>query len=486
MNQKIFTLVLACLLLSSQITANSALASSPAVDYLCSLAISFYEKGRYEDALREFHKVLVVNPDNITAKKYINNIILKQDKSSGSAQKKYPLKVVTASAVTQPEYIASVVEPASELRTKTISPQQKTISARALKPAVATTKQAAPAAQPVVRKVNPQAVYTPLTQETIQEMQNNPARKDAMASAFGSLYGTEEAAVETTDETIAEDRTPGEEVTEPGLRVTGEVQVRIGMTPDNFYWKRANWDLNEKNWRQLSHDGLNNTINTYDSRIYDRLKVNVDAGATPEQEGFSFHSNLTVDPWSFTGKSEEVTVSGSGGDPAQFKIKYWSNTGYTLNEKVNTMANGDAFYLPEMKVRGGHTVSPIEVRSSWGNTYYIPETKIKSTFQPVRELWADYKNENLKVRVYPMAYENQAISFNDPLRLSNNRIWWENSPWLNNWQPGQYNSGPNDFTKGFWDMIITFFLHKFKKRFGCSFITNQSKSLNSVIFTRPL
>ena len=61
------------------------------------------------------------------------------------------------------------------------------------------------------------------------------------------------------------------------------------------------------------------------------------------------------------------------------------------------------------------------------------------------------------MEIFPFAYENKAVTFDDPLKLSNNRIWWENSPWVNGWTHGMFNPTPGDFTKGFWDYNIPFF-----------------------------
>jgi len=71
------------------------------------------------------------------------------------------------------------------------------------------------------------------------------------------------------------------------LNITGEAQVRLGLTSEEIVWKRANFDLNEKNWRMLSDAAFNQRENTYDPRIYDRLRINLD---TDREEGFNFHS----------------------------------------------------------------------------------------------------------------------------------------------------------------------------------------------------
>jgi len=241
-----------------------------------------------------------------------------------------------------------------------------------------------------------------------------------------------------------------------GIKIYGEAQVRLGIAPDETIWKRANWDLNEKNYRILSTTAYDRKENTYDPRVYDRLKINLD---TRKEEGLGFYTNLTVDPWSYTGKSSKFTINGLNTDCAEFELKYWGNTGYTINENVNTLLKGDSLSLNEIKVVNGKISIPVSIRSAYNNTFTLPEVKIYSEFQPLREFLAVYKQDNLDLKVFPFAYENQALTFDDPLRLSNNRTWWEDSPWLHAWEPGNLNSGltPVDFTRGYWDNSLSFF-----------------------------
>jgi hypothetical protein len=244
-----------------------------------------------------------------------------------------------------------------------------------------------------------------------------------------------------------------------GIKVTGEAQVRMGMDSGNTVWKRANWDLNERNYRRNSVDAFNNKADTFDSRTYDRMAVKLEK---ENEAGFGFYSNLVVDPWSFTGKSAKTTVTSSGGDSADIELKYWSNTGYTINEKAYTTSKGNSFDLPEIKVKNGQTdgfTKAGDYTIPGSDTFTIPSMKIYYDFQPLRELWVDYKSDVFSAKFFPLAYENQALTFDDPLRLSNNRQWWEDSPWLRKWTPGIKNSGltPVDFTKGYWDNALSFY-----------------------------
>ncbi|MFA5038834.1 MAG: hypothetical protein WC732_04050 [Candidatus Omnitrophota bacterium] len=239
--------------------------------------------------------------------------------------------------------------------------------------------------------------------------------------------------------------------------IKGDYQVSAGVhSPDELIWKEANADLNERNWRILWSDSR---YNTFDPAIYDRLRVIADTVPLRAGDGeFSAHANLTVDPWSFTGKTETFTVAGEGGDSVELELKYWSNTGRTINEAFNTLQNGDAIATPEIKVIDGKT-SPASVSSTFGNIFNIPSQDIERSFMPLREFWVDYRVEDLKIRFFPIAYQDQALSSGDPLGVSNHHTWWEESPWLADWKPGTLNTGatPNDFTKGEWDDSLAFF-----------------------------
>ena len=376
MRKFIFSLTLATFLVVVFFAFQPVFAQTEAsIGYLCEIAVDFYRKGRYEDALSEFKKVLLLDPNNPTAKAYIN-VIFKPEVSVAQATQK---------TQTPPKQAP-------------LAPQEK-IS----------------------------------REEIINSTLDSVSKKDAVQKEFG--------------------KNPLEAA---GINITGEAQVRVGMTSSDAIWKRANWDMNEKNYRTLSTTAYDRKENTYDPRVYDRLRVNLD---TNNEEGLGFHTNIIVDPWSFTGKTSKFVIQGTGGDAADIELKYWSNTGYTINENVNTLYNGDSFSLPEIKVVDGKISIPSSVRSAYNNTFTLPESKIYYEFQPLREMWLDYAQDDLKLRVYPIAYENQALTFDDPLKLSNNRIWWEDSPWLHGWKHGNFNSGatPVDFTKGYWDNSLSFF-----------------------------
>ena len=242
------------------------------------------------------------------------------------------------------------------------------------------------------------------------------------------------------------------------FKISGDVRAAMGINSDgNAIFTRANADLNERNFRILSTSGLNDNINTYDPALYSRLKVVMDASVASAV--VSMHLNLTADPWSYTGKSNAQLVRGEGGDTVKVQYLTWGNTGYTVNSIVNSLQNGDAFALPEIKT-DGNIVPATTVTSTFGNIFNIPAAKVSYSFQPVREAWVDIKpTDEYKLRIFPMGYENQALTTDDPLHLSNNKEWWAESPWIDGWQPGNLNTGanPQSFYKGQWDKTLSFF-----------------------------
>ena len=395
-----------------------AFCGSEAAQYFTDFGIAAYKSGNYTEALTELKKALIIEPNNQTAQTYMN-LIFQQELERTAVE--------TGKQTDISEPVVSVPP----------SPQPEVS-----KSAVVLPDEPLPAAEPAV--VDPEV------------------RGNAMDDMMANLGPKEVPVVTPPEETPVSSYTPEEiEVSKPKFKVgpiiiTGEVDARAGVASRDFVWNRANWDMNERNWRSLSYDGLNRGFNTYDSRIYDRLNLQLD---TSYKQGFNFHSNIMVDPWSAAGKSEKVTIKGANGDVVQVQIKHWSNNGYSINQTVATSEKGDLVNVPEMKIENGRTQGNIKVTTSAGNTFIIPEIKVNTVFQPTRELWLDYTQENLKVRAFPIAYENQAVTFDDPLKLSNNRMWWEDSPWIRAWKPGTLNRGlsPVDYTKGYWDSSLSGF-----------------------------
>ncbi|MEI8011109.1 MAG: hypothetical protein WCI27_01320 [Candidatus Omnitrophota bacterium] len=284
------------------------------------------------------------------------------------------------------------------------------------------------------------------------------------AEEFGDSVDPRTPVVKAIMDTLEEEFAPlHPEKWDIKTKISGEVRTSFGVESNGqTVFNRSNADLNERNWRILSSEDLNKRLNTFDPAIYSRLKVVVD---TSVKNAVAMHLNVTADPWSYTGKTGEVTVTSGWGDSARVQQLYWGNNGYTVNHSVNTLRYGGYLGLPEIKVTDGKvpaTVMSSTICNEWGqcDSYNVPAMDVKYTFQPIRELWFDVKPEDsLKVRVFPMAYQDQALTTDEPIRLSNNRSWWEESPWLHDWRGGQVNhvTGlPEDYSVGKWDRGLAF------------------------------
>lgn len=383
--------ILACLIVFSFLVppgSGSAYAMASS-DALVGLAVSYYKQGYYNEALHEFSKALLIEPDNEQARQYIRQIRAKQAASK---------------MMSKQETVTSVLDE-FEQNSKTPSQERQVI---------------------INRELDQRSASKQLQKSILLEKQKKIKK----------------------------------EKTGDYVDIKGEVQIAGGVTSSGgAIWKEANGDLNERNFRILFSTAR---ANTYDPAIYDRLRLNIDTKNLDEigLDHLNAHLNLTIDPWSFTGKTDNFTLSqtGIGTEQAEFQLKYWSNTGHTINEITNTLVNGAGVALPEIKVIDGMTV-PTSVKSTFGANFNIPAQKVQMNFMPVRELWFDYKDDTTKIRFFPMAYQDQALTSGDPLALSNHHTWWEESPWLADWKPGQLNVGatPDDFTKGKWDDTLAFF-----------------------------
>ncbi|MCX5713440.1 MAG: tetratricopeptide repeat protein, partial [Candidatus Omnitrophica bacterium] len=375
------------------LSPNISFASAGVAEYLCELGVTFYGLGQYDDALSEFNKALMVDPESPVAKQYITEIF-KQN----------------------------------------------------LKPAPPI-----PAAPKAITPESPAPQARSLSKDEVMAQAMEQARLESFQKDYISSYNPP-----GMQPSVQPQKKEKEGIKAGPFRISGETQVGFGVTPDDFIWKRADFSLNDrsKNWRLNSTAAYDHKFNTYDPAIYDSLILNVD---TDNEEGFNFHTNVTVDPWSFTGKSSKVTVKDGTGDTADVQLYYWSNTGYTVNRTAYT-SNGDTINVPELKVYNGVTKSAAITSDRYKEIYTIPALKIESQFQPLREIWLDYTNDQMKVRAFPMGYQDQAYTSDDPLNITNHGIWWKDSKWLRQYTAGTYNSTDTtpSYTTGRWDDSLSF------------------------------
>ncbi len=398
--------------------------SASAKDFSFDSGVLFYQNGQYDAALVEFEKALAANPFNSTAKQYIQVVKESKDlldgKISNIPSRKGKTAALDQDQILPQEMNAFEQKYLNELKDKKTSSSQ-------------------------IANKSEKTLITPI-EESSEFSKSLDPYIDQRSLLAQDTYMPEEKIEEAIIETNSD------------VSISGELRMGFGYDTRNndFIWKRANFDLNEKNWRIISWDQLNNRSNTYDPAIFDRLSFTIDAD--PEESRFSYHANITIDPWSFTGTTQKVTLQGAGGDSVDVQFYFWANNGYTVNNNVYTLQNGDMVALPEFKVNGS-TLPGGTLTSKFSNTFAFPEMKIHNYFWPLREFWVNYEpTDSLTVQVFPYALEDKALSSDDPLGLSNNHIWWEESPWLANWAPGHINTGatPVDFMKGYWDDDLAF------------------------------
>ncbi|MDD5347842.1 MAG: hypothetical protein PHT59_04435 [Candidatus Omnitrophica bacterium] len=166
-------------------TARLCNAQSQAVNYLVETGITYYNNGAYNDALHEFKKVILVDPQNPVALEYLRKI------SGEHPTVEAPLPVRYAQPVS------------------TQATSRELIIARTLDNLE----------QPKKEKQQQFYVYTP---------------------AYGPVFAPP-APVEQLYAPVEEPAGTGP------FFVSGEVQASFGYEDDELIGKRANFDLNEKN-----------------------------------------------------------------------------------------------------------------------------------------------------------------------------------------------------------------------------------------------
>ncbi|MFH0913057.1 MAG: hypothetical protein V1884_02075, partial [Candidatus Omnitrophota bacterium] len=72
--------------------------------------------------------------------------------------------------------------------------------------------------------------------------------------------------------------------------------------------------------------------------------------------------------------------------------------------------------------------------------------------------WFDYKEEDYSLKVFPISDNFEALTSDDPLVLSNKHMYWEESPWLDEYEPSNIFYAPNEpVKKGRWIRRLSFF-----------------------------
>lgn len=241
-------------------------------------------------------------------------------------------------------------------------------------------------------------------------------------------------------------------------RISVEYRISTGIySGEDVEWCEADADRGEWNWRYIYGK---DKYNTFDPRIYNRLTVNFEMNPT---SNLTIDSEFVIDPWSFVGSTPEVTIENNWHDTATVRLKYWSSTGKTIPEVIRTK-QGDVLWLPEIEVIDNKTAETY-VPGTWKNwqgqcgIFHFGSLPVKNKFRPVREFHIGYASETFGLHLFPLTDSSFALCSDDPLGLSNHHIWWEQSPWLNRWEPGTFYSqrGANAFGRGYWNRELSFF-----------------------------
>lgn len=367
---KIILIILFFFLSVSAEITNFVFAETLTVEYLCELGIAFYRLGRYDDALSEFNKVLMLQANNQKARQYIDTIF---------------------------EQESQVSIPTDEIQTKQMAHKAKKELAR---------------------------------EEIIENTLINFGKKESQKTKEKEL-----------------------------ITLSGEQRLSLGITSTDVIWKDANADRigvpREKNWRYLWGDMRHNT---YDPKIYDRLTL---AMQTQFENPLNAFMEITVDPWTFIGKNHVTIAATSGGDAVDMDLKYWSNDSRTINE-VYRSRFGNVINLKQIKVDDGKsTVTTPTGITDWNTTFNsVQPMEINRDFRPLRKFWLDYKQDNYALKIFPISDEFEALTTDDPLKISNNHVYWEESPWLDEYEPSRIFEPDNNtfpLKKGRWIRRLSFF-----------------------------
>ena len=359
------------------------------VDYYCQDGIRLYREREYERAKEVFKKTLLIDPECELAREYLKKIKIKSQKSKVKSQK---LKV----------------------RAQRAKPKRK-IKERSK------TKIKEDKIEREIRRLERKI-------ERIKSAERIKEKERGYYFRAEDISEKQKAVIEALNEFI-----------EP-VKISGEYRMGLGVySGGEVEWKKADADLQESNWRYL-YDDLR--FNTFDPVIYNRLKLDVEA---PLSENWNLGMKLVIDPWSFVGKTEKFRIYNTDkSDYVDIQLKYWSNLDTTILQTVRTH-KGNVINIPEIKVEDGKILPTSisaalsdELQQGWPDSFgTISDYEISSEFKPIRNLWAEYKSDEWRIKIFPFGGQEEALSSDDPLGLSNHHIYWEPSPWLDYWQPGQ-------------------------------------------------
>ena len=405
--------------------------ASEASRYLVEIGRSYYQQGNYPEAEHEFKKALMADAQDPQAQYYLNLVLSKIKPTGSIPEYKYEQDISLSNV---PSYSSR-------------RPLKQYVRGRDMSKDLDRIESILNHRKSKNSKLSSGSNQVRLTENKNQKIVSGNKTKTTK--------------VPLSEPTVSR----GEKL----LNISGDYQISFGITPHDFIWKNANADKAgvpyEKNWRYLWGS---NRYNTYDEAIFDRLRVNFKANESKADEGWGGFLQFVVDPWTFIGVAKvdaprSQSINESTGvvtsdtpvtDWAHIKLKYASGSSRTIDE-VYRSDQGNIVVVPETKINHGNF--PLTwangASESWGGhgQFEISPSGIDYMYRPIRQFFVDYKSPGFKFRFFPMAYDNQALSSDDPLRLSNNHIWWEESPWLDSYEPSRvFSRSGNPLKTGRW------------------------------------
>lgn len=413
MFNKIFLICLGLMLLFTPVAYAQG---ATAADVLFEAGKKYYEQGDYEQALHELRKTLLVEPQHAQAIMYIQLI----EEGVGLPDDLY-LHPVGVSRVEE-----GIIE---------ISAEELREEAMILALEEAEMKMA----------IEPEIVEPVIEEEIVV---TEGLRRNIILATLDKF----DELIEEVNEAIAP------------VKVSGEYRLAMGISSEDLTGKFADAGLAERNWRYMAPE--QKRFNSFDPAIYNRFKLNVE---TDTEGPLDACLSLVVDPWSFRGTTRKVNLEGTwpDGDVVEdVQLKYFSGNRRTINETYRTI-RGDSLGINEMKVIDDWTTAETRNAFSWGNwqapnTYLIPALEIDREFMPIRKLSFDIgelseeDEQGIHLRIFPWAGEEQALTTDDPLMLSNRHNYWEPSPWIWDWEQHEVFTANNALKPGRWSDTLAF------------------------------
>ncbi len=291
---------------------------------------------------------------------------------------------------------------------------------------------------------------------------SNPVRSASFQGMAPSAAAAEDAGYtpSSPQESVATEKALDDaEKTLPGgyVKMTGKYRMTAGVeSSGEVVGNDANADLQERNFRYLFGEKLNNT---FDPAIYSQHEVMVDFAPSSK---ISFYTDIVNDPWSWVGTTgEQVQKSDIGGETLRYNLKYFGASNSTLNEIYRSDVT-DSVAIPQIEVEDGHLAGGTVVHGFYdynaatgGIPFTIPKLDIDYEYRPIRKFWMDVTEDNWHARFFALADERQALSTDDPLELSNHRDYWQQSPWLYDYVPAQFFSD-HSLKRGYYSDAISF------------------------------